>query len=225
MNRDSTGIYPHKGRFLTKFTFDGVDNYLGIFDTFEEAYKVRCEAIKECCNEPIEKNCRLCGDVFERKYTAQVFCSEKCRFLSKVDTSPGYGPKRNCWKWLGSKHGKGYGHFKVDGNVEKAHRVSVKLLKGIDIGDLQGCHTCDTPDCVNPDHVFIGTNEDNKNDRQEKKRHAHGETHARCLLTENEVLKIRDIEIGSHSEIAKRYGVSKGTVTHIRSRKTWRHLA
>jgi hypothetical protein len=215
----SAGIRYHRNKFEVNFA----GNYLGRFDSFDEAYKVRQEAIQSYQHKFSVKRCSFCGDEFSPRGTNRKYCSEKCRFMSLVDTTPGYGPKGQCWRWLGTKHGKGYGHFKVGTKCEKAHRISVKLFKGIDIGYLQGCHTCDLPDCVNPDHIFLGTDEDNKNDRQTKMRHAHGERHARAV-TEEKVIRIRDFELGSHAEIAERYGVSKSVVSSIKCGRTWRHL-
>lgn len=75
-----------------------------------------------------------------------------------------------CWKWLASKDRDGYGNFKIDGKVFRAHRISFELFNGeIPPGKLV-CHTCDTPNCVNPDHLFLGTDLDNSNDKIAKGR-------------------------------------------------------
>jgi hypothetical protein len=90
------------------------------------------------------------------------------------------------------------------------------------------CHKCDTPACVNPDHLFLGTHADNNRDMRNKGRYvaipvARGEDCHLTKLTTEQVLRIRgDIRIGR--EIAKDYGVSTAAIYAIQNRKTWRHL-
>lgn len=74
--------------------------------------------------------------------------------------------KAGCWEWKGSRSEKGYGLIKVDGKSRRAHRVAAMLWLGFDIdSDLYICHKCDNPPCCNPDHLFIGTHQDNMLDR------------------------------------------------------------
>ena len=88
------------------------------------------------------------------------------------------------------------------------------------------CHRCDNPPCVNPDHLFVGTNLDNTKDRNQKKRHSFGEHHASAKLTEKQVLDIRSrpISWGSNSLIAKEFNVDRSVISNIRRGKTWKHL-
>ncbi len=84
------------------------------------------------------------------------------RFWSKVDKSG------DCWLWRGSVNPQGYGTFSFGGKSRGAHRVSYLLSKG-EIGDgLCVCHTCDNPPCVNPDHLWLGTQADNMRDMGSK---------------------------------------------------------
>lgn len=77
----------------------------------------------------------------------------------------------SCWLWIGSRLPTGYGTFRVGKKVKRAHRVSWELHNGPIIdGSLLVCHTCDNPMCVNPDHLFLGTNLDNMRDRNAKGR-------------------------------------------------------
>lgn len=81
-------------------------------------------------------------------------------------------PNTGCWIWTASSNSKGYGRIGIGTSTSRmAHRVSYLLFKGeIPIG-LLVCHSCDVPSCVNPDHLFLGTNKDNMNDMVKRNRH------------------------------------------------------
>ena len=88
------------------------------------------------------------------------------RFNKKINkTSSG------CWEWQGWKNHDGYGFFRYLNKKEiQAHRFSAKHLAGLDIDNKVVCHRCDNPGCVNPDHLFVGTQLDNIQDRHVKQR-------------------------------------------------------
>lgn len=90
----------------------------------------------------------------------------RTKFLSKISKSDETG----CWMWSAGKTGQGYGAFSIDGKNRPAHRVSYELFKGPIPEGLFVCHDCDTPACVNPDHLFLGTHQDNMDDRSKKGR-------------------------------------------------------
>lgn len=90
-------------------------------------------------------------------------------------------------------------------------------------------HRCDNPKCVNPDHLFIGTHQDNAKDREWKKRGRHplGVMHGRARLTEKQVLKIRAItknRTESYRSIGDRFNVNSATIRQIHLRKNWKHV-
>lgn len=91
------------------------------------------------------------------------------RFNSNVDCSGGHDA---CWPWLGTTDGRGRGQFWIDGKRHRAPRIAWALRYGRPFSvELLACHTCDNPNCVNPDHIFPGTMSENILDAVAKGRH------------------------------------------------------
>ena len=88
------------------------------------------------------------------------------RFLSKISKT-----ESGCWLWTASKVTSGYGKFRYNGKQVMAHRASYMMHNNCEIPkDIMVCHKCDVPACVNPDHLFLGTNRDNRLDSINKGR-------------------------------------------------------
>lgn len=80
------------------------------------------------------------------------------------------GVRRGCWEWRGATDPDGYGVLRYQRSRMRAHRVSWQLANGPVPKGLHVLHSCDNPPCVNPDHLFLGTHQDNVRDRDQKKR-------------------------------------------------------
>ena len=120
----------------------------------------------------------------------------------------------------------GYGQINVLGKARTVHRVSYEMFKG-EIGSFNVCHTCDVRNCVNPEHLWLGTQKENLNDMQNKGRkktnmdHLKGTKHPLSKLSFRQVQEIRDLtKVMTHREVAKHYGVVRSTVTAINNFRT-----
>jgi len=146
------------------------------------------------------------------------------RFWEKVD-------KRNpdqCWEWTGARDQQGYGSIRP---FRKASRASWVIHFGSIPDGMYICHRCDNPSCVNPSHLFLGTNADNLRDMRAKGRAYNpgtpGEKNVSAKLTEIEVTEIRSRYAngeGSHSQLAAHYGVSSSLIGQIIKRQIWKHI-
>lgn len=123
---------------------------------------------------------------------------------------------------------RGYGQIRVGGRTgrtARVHRVAWELANGPIPAGMSVLHRCDVRNCINPEHLFLGTQADNVADMvaKQRDRHPFGADHGRAKLTEQDVRDIR-ASAGSHQDIADLYGVAQNTVTSIKLRKIWRHL-
>lgn len=146
----------------------------------------------------------------------------RASFWAKVTTGDD-----GCWLWTASKDGMGYGLFgRIAGQIHRSHRISWVLAHGPIPDGLCVLHRCDTPNCVRPAHLFLGTRDENMRDRQAKQRQARGERAGRALLTEADVREMRQLrsEGALIKELAARYGVKEATVGHACTRRSWRHI-
>ncbi len=157
------------------------------------------------------------------------------RFWVKADRS---GGDDSCWLWTAGCTGNGYGAFKDCGKSFAAHRLAYELAYCRVPDGMVVCHTCDTPKCVNPSHLFLGTHADNAADRNRKNRQStgdrvsperrpHGETHHSAKLTEVQVRTIRSMALAGTPcpEIALKFGVDRQTIWKITRNRIWRRVA
>lgn len=166
----------------------------------------------------------------------------KARFFEKVNKT-GY-----CWNWIGSTDGR-YGQIFYNGKSRKAHRVSYELTYGEIPTGMNVCHRCDNPRCVNPEHLFLGSQVDNLRDCVQKGRNGtvtkpwriangdrstarlhpetikRGELHKKAKLTTEIVLYLREHKGEKSSrQFASQFGVSYSLINQVLSGKTWKHI-
>ena len=148
------------------------------------------------------------------KYIRNIYA----RFLSKVDTNN--FEHDACWIWRGASKGNGYGHLNVDGKNITAHRLAYQLFVGVIADGMDVCHTCDNRQCVNPDHLFLGTRKENMNDAMQKGRTDGGK---KKLLRECDIQEIRQrIAAGIPSQIiAKKFNITIHRLNGIKSGRTY----
>ena len=138
-------------------------------------------------------------------------------------------PNTGCHLWLGSYSDRGYGVFRYQRRTGNAHRAAWRLANQCEVpGGMFVCHKCDTPACVNPDHLFLGTPTENNMDCLRKGRAKNqrlpGERNTQAKLTEATVREIR-ARVGTLKELAEIYGISASQIQKIRARTKWKHVA
>lgn len=182
------------------------------------------------------KLCSTCGESFTPRSSRNIFCSIKCQIERNIKR----GTEEECWPWIAATNPGGYGKVDYKGKSLGVHKVVYELNKG-PVGDKFVLHTCDNRICANPNHLFLGTHEDNMADMVSKNRQASGDRNG---LRKNPERALRGIENGnskldewdvrfirhwrskghSFNSIAKSFGVWKKTIMDIINGLTWRHV-
>lgn len=152
------------------------------------------------------------------------------RFWINVEKTDG------CWLWKGTENGDGYGIMQLyKGRMVKPHRVSWTIHHGLIPEGLHVLHNCPGGDntlCVNPSHLWLGTNQDNVDDKMAKGRFVpfpimRGEASPLAKLTDDGVREIRSIYAAGGVtiyDLAKDFGVAFQTISKVIRRKTWKHV-
>ena len=163
------------------------------------------------------------------------FNKERAAQARKVQLNNYQVTKNSCWIWKGTIGTDGYGKLKRHGRTIRAHRFFYAIHIGEIPKDLFVCHKCDTPSCVNPEHLFLGTHLENEQDKTRKGRRPRsptivfpecpckGEAVNTAKLTEEKVLFIRTSKHSS-KVLAEMYKVHVTTIQNVRALRTWKHL-
>ena len=153
-------------------------------------------------------------------------------FFEKHSDKIAFGAPTGCWLWTAGTFHNGYGEVRARGRKQRAHRVSYEEAngKGSAIGFVVR-HKCDTPACVNPDHLEIGTQADNNRDRDMRGRQVtpKGEANRSAKLTEADVRMIRETYVRysrthGHRGLARQFGVGHSVIGDIIRQETWKHV-
>ena len=134
-------------------------------------------------------------------------------------------PDTSCWLWQGALHKQGYGRVWYKTKTLTAHRASFTAFKGEIAEGLVVRHTCDVPTCCNPEHLEVGTQQDNMDDKHTRGRAASGENNGRAILTWKEVREIRASYIPrkvTRQYLAEKYGVTLAAIKDIIQNVTWK---
>lgn len=168
------------------------------------------------CAAPVDSQ-RMCKKhymhaLYHGHITRQVRLSAEARFHAKYALDLDTG----CWLWTGFTDKNGYGRFCLDGRNFVASRWSAKNLAGLEIEGKLVCHHCDSPSCVNPEHLFVGLPQDNSSDMVRKGRSMRGERNHQVKFTDAQVEAMRN-DPRSIRHIMRDYGVSKAHLWQIKS--------
>lgn len=140
------------------------------------------------------------------------------RFWAKVERRS----NDECWEWTAAKKPSGYGHLKIQGRTERAHRISWTLHLGPIPGGMLVLHTCDTPSCVNPRHLYLGKDKENVRDMHGRGRNPK-QFPGRGRMTEADVAAARSRYAAGDpiSHIAKDLGMSCTAIRECVTGRTW----
>lgn len=136
-------------------------------------------------------------------------------------------PECGCWIWLSSTN-KRYGQLNLRKSIVSAHRLSWQVFRGEIPEGMHVLHRCDVRECINPDHLYLGSDLENARDRvahgtQNVPPRMLGSNHPMALIDEVTAIEIKNA-VGTHTAISKRFGVSRSTVGHIKTGRQWSHV-
>lgn len=137
------------------------------------------------------------------------------------------GKEDDCWEWFGHIMDNGYGRFMVNRILYRPHIISYAYYNKLEKVDLQVLHECDNKKCVNPNHLFLGTTQNNTQDKVNKGRQAKGEIIGTSKLTDEEVIEIRlKYKTNKYTQrrLAGEYGINQRVIWYIVNNIHWRHL-
>ncbi len=149
----------------------------------------------------------------------------KRSYMERFDSFVMPEPMSGCFLWIGGTDADGYGCFWYEGKTVKAHKMSWIMNFGSIPDNQCVLHKCDNPPCINPNHLFLGSNKDNTQDSIKKNRRAifYGDENPVSKLTSTDVALIRTSKT-KQQILAKELGVTRSLISMVRNRKIWRHI-
>ena len=139
--------------------------------------------------------------------------------------------ENGCHIWTGTKNGDGYGELRFGKHIRKVHRLRYAHTYGPIPEWLLCCHKCNVKACINPEHIYLGTDQQNADDSKRAGTHLikrRGTDHHNTTLGEADVLEIRRLYAAgsrtTRAELARLFNVTTATIGNIVNRKTWRHI-
>lgn len=151
------------------------------------------------------------NDLFNRLFSRTIIC------------------ENGCWEFTGGRFSKGYGMITYKRKTLKAHRVAYDLVVGDIPEGIHVLHHCDNPSCCNPEHLFLGTSQDNVDDciAKDRRANARGSDIGNSILDDKSVLEIWRLLNESNlsqREIGSRYNVSQALISAIKNGQRWKHV-
>ena len=149
-------------------------------------------------------------------------------FHDRVAAGTMFNARTGCHEWMGHRDDCGYGRINRDGRLVRLHRETWKDIHGDIPRGLCVCHHCDNPSCINPEHLFLGTHQDNMTDKAAKGRVVikRGSQNPVAKLNETQVEAIKKrLFLGETcKELGRAFGVSEGNIRHIKKNRKWQHV-
>ncbi len=189
--------------------------------------KLRKATCYSCYNKKYRK-IKLITSVYDPRFSwGKATFVEKLEQLRRV-FEKNVIRKDGCWGWKGALHHTGYAVIQWDGKQIGAHQASMIIRKGSFDTNMWVLHKCDVKPCTNPAHLYIGTPQQNSQDREDRNRRLilRGMNHPNSVLTERKVKNIKVLLQNGLSvlKIAKKYKCGNGTIDAIKRGWTWRHV-
>ena len=134
-------------------------------------------------------------------------------------------PESGCWIWTACVDERGYGYVRSNGRMMRTHRASWLIHNGQIPKGLCVLHKCEVPSCINPNHLFLGTQQDNIKDMDNKGRRKSlkGESNHKAKLTESDIREIRKSTDNNKND-SKKYGVLPWAISKVKNRDSWKHI-
>lgn len=161
-----------------------------------------------------------------------LFCTQDCnRAYRTLTPEQRFWPKvkktDTCWLWTGYTMSFGHGQIHTKEGTKLVHRLSWEIHCGEIPAGMEVCHRCDVPQCVNPTHLFLGTQADNMRDASQKGRSCRGERQGNAKLKESDIPQIFAMRASGMKllDIANHFNVSRAAVGDILLYKRWSYLS